>query len=166
MFRTVDDFTSAWDYERSATLKLFRTLTDTSLGQRVTHEGRSIQDLAWHMVLALPDMLRRVGLATVGPAEDAPAPEQAGPITDAYEEASREITDQVVGSWSDETLDDVVSIFGQEWKKGSVLASLLVHQAHHRGQLTVLMRQAGLTVRGIYGPAREEWAAMGRDPEP
>ena len=34
-------------------------------------------------------------------------------------------------------------------------------EAHHRGQMTVLMRQAGLTVPGIYGPAQEEWAAMG-----
>jgi hypothetical protein len=25
----------------------------------------------------------------------------------------------------------------------------------------VLMRQAGLSVPGVYGPAREEWAAMG-----
>ena len=40
----------------------------------------------------------------------------------------------------------------------------LSHQTHHRGQMTVLMRQAGLTVPGVYGPAREEWAAMGMEP--
>jgi uncharacterized damage-inducible protein DinB len=27
--------------------------------------------------------------------------------------------------------------------------------------MTVLMRQAGLTVPGCYGPAAEEWATMG-----
>lgn len=27
--------------------------------------------------------------------------------------------------------------------------------------MTVLMRQAGLTVPGIYGPAKEEWAKFG-----
>jgi hypothetical protein len=27
--------------------------------------------------------------------------------------------------------------------------------------MTVLMRQAGLKVPGVYGPAREEWAGMG-----
>jgi uncharacterized damage-inducible protein DinB len=52
-------------------------------------------------------------------------------------------------------------MYGQTWKKRDVLASLILHQAHHRGQMTVLMRQAGLAVPGIYGPAREEWAAMG-----
>ena len=38
---------------------------------------------------------------------------------------------------------------------------LIAHQTHHRGQMTVLMRQAGLRVPGIYGPAKEEWAAFG-----
>ena len=34
-----------------------------------------------------------------------------------------------------------------------------------RGQMTVLMRQAVLAVPGIYGPAEEEWAAMGLPPQ-
>jgi uncharacterized damage-inducible protein DinB len=41
------------------------------------------------------------------------------------------------------------------------LGALVGHQTHHRGQMTVLMRQAGLVVPGIFGPAREEWAKMG-----
>ncbi|WP_258881781.1 DinB family protein [Paenibacillus sp. sptzw28] len=34
------------------------------------------------------------------------------------------------------------------------------HQIHHRGQMTILIRQAGLTAPGIYGPNEEETAAM------
>ena len=30
--------------------------------------------------------------------------------------------------------------------------------------MTVLMRQAGLKVPGVYGPAREEWAEFGMQP--
>ena len=30
--------------------------------------------------------------------------------------------------------------------------------------MTVLMREAGLDVPGIYGPARQEWAAFGMQP--
>ncbi|MBE0644676.1 MAG: hypothetical protein IH600_11400 [Bacteroidetes bacterium] len=33
-------------------------------------------------------------------------------------------------------------------------------------QLTVLMRQAGLLVPGIYGPSREEWSTYGLPPHP
>jgi len=39
-----------------------------------------------------------------------------------------------------------------------------LHQTHHRAQMTVLMRQAGLKVPGVYGPSREEWSQMGMPP--
>jgi uncharacterized damage-inducible protein DinB len=52
-------------------------------------------------------------------------------------------------------------MYGEKWKRGVTLTVLVTHQAHHRGQMTVLMRQAGLRVTGVYGPAREEWAGMG-----
>jgi hypothetical protein len=48
---------------------------------------------------------------------------------------------------------------------GSLLLFLLQHQSHHRGQMTVLMRQAGLSVPGIYGPSKEEWARFGMEPQ-
>ena len=43
---------------------------------------------------------------------------------------------------------------------------MVKHEVHHRAQMTVLMRQAGLAVPGIYGPAAEEWEAMGLPPQP
>jgi uncharacterized damage-inducible protein DinB len=57
-------------------------------------------------------------------------------------------------------------MYGQRWKRGFTLTALVEHQIHHRGQMTVLMRQAGLRVPGIYGPAREDWASMGMKAEP
>ena len=52
-------------------------------------------------------------------------------------------------------------MYGMKWARGLTLQMLIVHQAHHRGQMTVLMRHAGLAVPGVYGPAREEWATHG-----
>ena len=57
-------------------------------------------------------------------------------------------------------LNDDLNMYGQVWKRTSVLSSLIAHQAHHRGQMTVLMRQAGLKVPGVYGPSKEEWAEL------
>ena len=57
-------------------------------------------------------------------------------------------------------------MYGESWSRGAVLMSLIVHQAHHRGQMTVLMRQAGLRVPGVYGPAKEDWAAMNLPAQP
>ena len=52
-------------------------------------------------------------------------------------------------------------MYGMTWKRGTTLSLLINHQAHHRGQMTVLMRQAGVPVVGVYGPAKEEWKAAG-----
>jgi uncharacterized damage-inducible protein DinB len=70
----------------------------------------------------------------------------------------------VKASWSDATLDQEDDMYGETWKRGTTLTSLVLHQVHHRGQLTVLMRQAGLELPGIYGPARQEWVAYGMKP--
>jgi uncharacterized damage-inducible protein DinB len=59
---------------------------------------------------------------------------------------------------------DRIPMYGEQWTRGFVLQALVAHQTHHRGQMTVLMRQAGLPVPGMYGPSKEEWAAMGMPP--
>jgi uncharacterized damage-inducible protein DinB len=57
-----------------------------------------------------------------------------------------------------------VEMYAERWRKGQVLSVLIRHQCHHRGQMTVLMRQAGLRVPGVSGPSREEWATWGMQP--
>jgi uncharacterized damage-inducible protein DinB len=55
-------------------------------------------------------------------------------------------------------------MYGERWPRGFTLFALVAHQAHHRGQMTVLMRQAGLQVPGVYGPSLEEWTTYGMQP--
>ena len=49
-------------------------------------------------------------------------------------------------------------MYGEKWRERKTLGVLVTHQIHHRAQLTVVMRLAGLKVPGVYGPAKEEWA--------
>jgi uncharacterized damage-inducible protein DinB len=67
----------------------------------------------------------------------------------------------VTGAWDDTSLDVEDDMYGEKWKRGFTLGSLVLHQTHHRAQMTVLMRQAGLKVPGVYGPSREEWTTYG-----
>ncbi len=161
MYRKVEDFVRDWTYEVDQTVKLFQNLADGSLGQKATADGRSLGFLAWHIVLTLGEMPRHVGLKTDAPAEDAPVPATAAEIVSAFETAGNSLKEAVHSNWTDETLLQEDNMYGETWKRGRTLLSLVLHQAHHRGQITVLMRQAGLPVVGIYGPAKEEWAAMG-----
>jgi uncharacterized damage-inducible protein DinB len=161
MYRMISDFRLDWKYESEATLKILRLLTDESLPQRITPEGRSLGFLAWHLVLALSETGSRMGLQITGPAEDSEQPLSAAEIATAYDISSKSVAEVVRTTWSDASLDEKIDMYGEMWKRGFALASLVRHQIHHRAQMTVLMRQAGLLVPGIYGPSREEWAKMG-----
>ncbi len=112
-----------------------------------------------------PEMMLRAGLKVAGPSHDAPVPATVKAISGAYAEAALSLLDQVKSQWTNATLETTDEMYGQVWKRGFTLTALVFHQIHHRGQMTVLMRQAGLKVPGIYGPAREEWALWGQ-PEP
>lgn len=164
MFRSIDDFELSWAYESDATLKTLRALTDVSLAQRVTPAGRTLGRLAWHITQTLPEMGGHAGLEVQGPKPDAPQP-RAEDIASAYEKAARSLVAAVRRQWTDSMLFEKIPMYGEQWTRGATLMALIAHQIHHRGQMTVLMRQAGLRVPGIYGPAREEWADLGMEPE-
>lgn len=164
MFRRVEDFTKAWAQERESTVKVLRALTDASLAQSVSKDGRTLGRMAWHLTASLGEMMERTGLTIAGPAQDAPPPASAAAIVSAYEGASKAVAEQVASKWTDATLETVDDMYGKKWPRGLTLHALLAHQTHHRGQMTVLMRQAGLRVPGVYGPAREEWSTYGMPP--
>jgi uncharacterized damage-inducible protein DinB len=81
-----------------------------------------------------------------------------------YETDANEVAKIVEANWSDDHLEDIIKMYGMDWNKGTTLHILVTHQTHHRGQFTVLMRQAGLKVPGVYGPSKEEWIAYGQEP--
>ncbi|HEX5520104.1 MAG TPA: DinB family protein, partial [Longimicrobiaceae bacterium] len=97
---------------------------------------------------------------------EAPRPEHAAEIAATYRDAAASVGEAVRRAWPDDELGEMVEMYGDRWSKATVLSALIRHEAHHRGQMTVLMRQAGLVVPGVYGPAREEWEAMGVPPLP
>jgi uncharacterized damage-inducible protein DinB len=161
MFRTIEDFEKRWDTERESSLKVMRALTDASLGQMVAPGGRSLGRIAWHIVQTLGEMGGHAGLKVEGADEKTPQPAHAGSIADTYAANAESLARTVKASWTDADLQGEIDMYGEKWTRGQALAALIAHEVHHRGQMTVLMRQAALPVPGVYGPAKEEWAAYG-----
>ena len=157
MFHKVDDFVQSWTYESESTLKQMNQLTDKSLSQAVLDGHRTLGRMAWHITTAIPEMMQRTGLKIPAVDPAAPMPKTAAEIKNAYAAASRQLLDQIKANWNDSTLQIEDDMYGEKWKRGMTLMILTKHEVHHRGQMTVLMRQAGLKVLGFYGPAKEEW---------
>jgi uncharacterized damage-inducible protein DinB len=162
MFTSVQAFVSAWNNESAATQRVMNTLTDASLQQEIAPNFRNLGQLAWHLVETIHEMLSRTGLEFASPGEHVPS--SATAIAEAYQKTSQAMVDAIQTQWTDQTVLQSTNMYGEEWPNGLTLHVLIQHEVHHRGQMTVLMRQAGLRSPDIYGPTREDWLERGMEP--
>lgn len=157
MISSINTFLEVWEQESAATLACLRNLTDESLGKELVPGYRSIERIANHIV----DCAASIPQEATLPLEHVKQHyNTVNELVNAYTAASEKVK-KAVTSWSDATLQEITPMYGENWKKGFALWVTIAHQAHHRGQMTVLMRMAGLKVPGVYGPAKEEWEAYG-----
>ena len=167
MFRRVDDFQTCWKDESGKTLELFKAIPDEAMKTFITPEHRDLRRLAWHLVESLIEMPGHCGLKIEGSRLlqgnfiGAP-PASMKEIEAAYSAAADSLA-EALQAWTDGDLEIEDELYGEHWKRGFTLFVLAMHQTHHRAQMTVLMRQAGLKVPGLYGPAKEGWAAYGME---
>ena len=158
MFTSISDFLTAWQLEAAATVKVFKNLTDQSLSQTIYPGGRTLGRLANHIIETLSEMPHKMGLGIEEKSADF---KTSSELVAAYNIATEKLVAAIKDIWTDESLSATTNMYGEEWKNGFSLWVLITHQIHHRAQMTVLMRQAGLKVPGIYGPSKEEWEGMG-----
>jgi uncharacterized damage-inducible protein DinB len=161
MFHRLQDFFDVWNNESSNTRKVLESLTDASLSQAVAPGGRTLGRLANHIIETLTEMPHKLNL---GIEEEKPDYHTVAALVAHYQRCDGQFQIAIETHWTDASLEKESNMYGQLWKNGLSLWVILVHMIHHRAQMTVLMRQAGLAVPGLYGPAKEEWVAMGMPP--
>jgi len=166
MFRKINDFVESYKQLVEGTLKVLVLLDDKTLDQSVGEGFRTLRQLGWHIVVTVPEMLRLTGLPLSAVDIQAPPPADAAEIVDGYKKVSIELVDAIKNNWNDTALLEVDDMYGQKWARGASLSALINHEVHHRGQMTVLLRQAGCRVPGLMGPAKEEWPDFGMDTPP
>lgn len=165
-YTSLNEFLSDWAFESAATLKVLDNITDPAMEQKVTPDGRSLGFIGWHLTETIGEMMGKTGLKVFSPdlTSGKWKESSAADLKECYKHASDSLVEKLKANWKDETLQDEDDMYGEKWKRGTTLNILITHQAHHRGQMTVLIRQAGLKVPGFYGPSKEEWSAMGMEP--
>ncbi|MGG1520081.1 DinB family protein [Paenibacillus oryzisoli] len=164
MFHTIEEFVHEWKNESQATQNVLNTLTDTSLNQRIAPDFRTLGQLGWHIATTIHEMLSRTGLEFAAPEGGELAPASAKTIADTYQSAAAALTAAIQSQWTDAKLAATSDMYGEQWANAATLRMLISHEIHHRGEMVVLMRQAGLRVPFLYGPTREDWIAQGMEP--
>ncbi|WP_069659454.1 DinB family protein [Arcticibacter eurypsychrophilus] len=161
MYRNIYNFITDWKNETEGTVKVFSLITEETRQVKIHEHVRSLERLAWHLTQTITEMGHKAGLFPVDHLENSPTPESISELVSTYQDYCEQLSKAVNSKWTNSSLEDKVNMYGEEWEKGKILQVLIIHQTHHRGQMTVIMRMLGLPVPGIYGPSKEEWANMG-----
>ena len=166
MYVTISDFIKEWNREAMLTQNVLDGLTDESLKQQVYPEGRTLGRIAWHLTTNIPDYLAHFGLNIDGVENAESVPTSAKEIAGTFKEVSSHAAQIMEQQWIDKSLEQIQEAFGRQESNAQILMGLIKHIVHHRGQITVLMRQAGLKPFGVYGPPKEDWIHLGVENPP
>jgi uncharacterized damage-inducible protein DinB len=159
----LERFLAAWDREAANTVKLLQALPPAQFEFRPDPGGRSLGELAWH--LAEAEAYMSFGVEQGELTFDVRPPEVERPRTvealaPGYERVHREAVARV-RKLTPADLDRTIQFFTRPLAIADVLwSALLAHVVHHRGQLALMCRLAGGQAPGMYGPNREDTAAM------
>lgn len=161
MYRNINDFLADWQHEAANTAKIFANITDEVKAVKINPNIRSLERLAWHITETITEMGSKAGLFDSNLLEHEPVPATFAQIAEAHQKYNALLAEAVTKRWVDSGLTDEVPMYGESWAKGTILSVLIAHEAHHRSQMTIIMRMVGLPVPGLYGPSAEEWVAYG-----
>jgi uncharacterized damage-inducible protein DinB len=157
-------FIDEWEMEAARTTALLRTLPANQYDFRPDAGGRSLGELAWH--LAEIDAYMTVGVAagTFDFSAKIPGlerPRNVEALAPGYERIHREAVARVRHLTADDVQRVIPFIGDRKMRVGDILWRVILHHLiHHRGQLALMNRMAGGKTPGLFGPNREEMAAM------
>ena len=156
----LDRFLEVWEREAATTAKLLRSLPLDKYDFRPDPEGRSLGELAWH--LSEGDAYMTLGIErgafefNVKPS-GIERPHTVEELAPGYERVHRDAVARV-RALKPEDLDRTITFFalGPLPIREILWNMVLLHNIHHRGQLTLMCRLAGGRPIGVYGPTRED----------
>jgi uncharacterized damage-inducible protein DinB len=159
----LERFGRVWDMEAQLTIKLLEALPTTQYDFRPDPGGRSLGEMAWHLC-------EIEGYTSYGISKGAVTFQEAPPNIKRPREVQllapgyRRVHEEAAARLADLTeadLDRELSFADRRMPIRDILwGATLMHLVHHRGQLSLMCRLAGGTSPGVYGPNREEMAAM------
>lgn len=147
--------TQGIEREFATTQKVLAAMPEDKMGFTLGEKGRSMQDLAWHIVTS--DLWFMDGIAGLKFGQDGttPSPSRAG-ILEKY---AKEFPAGLgrVKAMTPQQLATPIDFYGMmNLPAVAYLQIQSAHSIHHRGQLSLYLRAMNAKVPMIYGPSADE----------
>ena len=160
----LQSFIHFWNHEAKKTADLLRTLPPDQYDFRPDPNARSLGELSWHIAEAdaytsycIEQGKFEIGMRPPG----IERPRSVAALAPGYERIHTDAVARIQKLTPADLDRRIRHITGDENSIRELLwNAILFHLIHHRGQLSILARLAGGTVPGIYGPNREQMAAL------
>jgi len=151
-------FITRWEAEMPAFGKVLRAVPDNQLHYRPHERSTAAGALAWQLAVSQRAL---VGLLEKGEAlwDTTPHPSKAIDIVSLWDKSTEELRQRLKSTdeakWSSKAS---LSMGGSAWSDSieNMFWGFLLDMIHHRGQLSVYLRQLGVALPSIYGPTADE----------
>jgi uncharacterized damage-inducible protein DinB len=159
----IDGMLQELEQEAQTTRRVLERVPGSQLAWRPHEKARTLGQLALHVAI-VPGGVAEL-IASPSPAQaptfSDPSPASAAELVPALEQSIAKAK-QVLGGMNDAALMAPWRMMQGERElfavpRAALLRSIMLnHWYHHRGQLTVYLRQLGVPVPSIYGPSADE----------
>lgn len=160
----IDGLLQELEQESQTTRRVLERVPDNQLAWRPHEKARTLGQLALHVAMVPGGVAELV--ASPSPAQapqfaDDPSPSRAAELIPALDQSITKAK-KVLGGMDDTALMATLRLMqgGREliaMPRAAFLRSIMLnHWYHHRGQLTVYLRELGVPVPSIYGPSADE----------
>lgn len=158
----IDSLLQELEQEAQTTRRLLARVPDDQLGWKPHEKSMSLGELAMH-VATVPGGVAAIAVTSpfTVPEFTRPTPTSASELLPALEQSVADAR-ALLGGMDDAALADTWRLVDGERElmavpRGALLRSLMLnHWYHHRGQLSVYLRQLGVPLPSIYGPSADE----------
>jgi uncharacterized damage-inducible protein DinB len=160
----IDGMLQELEDEARSTRRVLERVPDNRLGWRPHEKSRTLGQLAWHIAVVPGAVAEFVALPSPAQAPEVrpdPTPAKSAELIPALDQSIAKAK-KILGGMDDATLMATWRMMKGDREifaipRAAMLRSVMLnHWYHHRGQLTVYLRELGVPLPSIYGPTADE----------
>ncbi len=144
-----------WNNEHTTSIRVIGAIPEDQTAFSPHEKSMTALELAWHIAFSEAGVVNFIMTGEFNFDSAPKSPETFQDIIKWKETSHEKVVNQIVEA-GEAHLMEVVEFFGQEMPRMGILNFLLAHEIHHRGQLSVYVREAGGLVPSIYGGSADE----------